>query len=232
MAGRLPSRYHACVAAHFGGLLAVMNELTAVYPKAQRYLARRDSVMKELIRQVGPCTLTPHPDRFGTLARSIISQQISGKAAASISARLIEALGPAGLTAAAIVAASDETLREAGLSANKVRSLRDLAERVHGGTTPLHDLHELDDETVIARLVPVRGIGRWTAQMFLIFCLGRLDVLPVDDLGLRVGVQRAYGLKDQPGKNELHELSTPWKPYRTIATWYFWRSLGPVPQSK
>jgi DNA-3-methyladenine glycosylase II len=96
---------------------------------------------------------------------------------------------------------------------------------------PLDDIHALDDEEVIARLVPVRGIGRWTAQMFLIFSLGRLDVLPVADLGLRVGVQRHYGLREPPAPARLEELAEPWRPYRSVATWYFWRSLGPVPQS-
>src|SRR5262249_39988864 len=151
-------------------------------------------VLKQLIAAVGPCTLRLNPDRFGLLTRSIISQQISGKAAASIGARLVQALGPAGLTPAAILAPPDETPRGAGLSAAKVRAVRDLAEKVHAKAVPLHALHELTDEEVIAALVPVRGIGRWTAEMFLIFSLGRFDVLPVADLGLRAGVQEQYGL--------------------------------------
>jgi DNA-3-methyladenine glycosylase II len=204
----------------------------AHFQKARRHLARRDPILKQLIRVVGPCTLQPNPDRFGLLVRSIISQQISTKAALSIRTRLEQALRPAGVTAAAIRAATDEVLRSAGLSGNKMRSLRDLAEQVHTGAVPLHDLHDATDEEVIARLVPVRGIGRWTAQMFLIFSLGRMDVLPVDDLGLRVGVQRAYALTEQPRRAELEELAAPWQPYRSVATWYFWRSLGAVPQSK
>src|SRR5262249_18823451 len=119
----------------------------------------------------------------------------------------------------------------AGLSTNKARSLRDLAEKVHTGAVPLDDLHTATDEEVIAHLLPVRGIGRWTAQMFLIFSLHRLDVLPVDDLGLRAGVQRGYDLPELPGKAKLEELAGPWQPYRSIATWYFWRSQGAVPQS-
>jgi DNA-3-methyladenine glycosylase II len=199
--------------------------------RARRHLARRDPVLKQLMAQVGPCTLTPNPDHFGMLVRSIISQQISTKAAASIRARLEATLAPAGVTPAAILAAADDRLRAAGLSANKARSLRDLAEKVDSGAVPLEQLRDLDDEEVIARLVPVRGIGRWTAEMFLIFSLGRLDVLPVDDLGLRVGVHRAYELPTPPTRAELRERSEPWRPYRSIATWYFWRSLGPVPQS-
>jgi DNA-3-methyladenine glycosylase II len=202
------------------------------YRKAQRHLARRDAVLKRLIARVGPCTLWFEPDGFAALARSIIAQQISTKAAASIRARLEQTLAPRRLSAAGILAASDEALRGAGLSAAKARSLRDLAEKVRDGTVPLKRLHTLPDEEVIARLVPVRGIGRWTAQMFLIFSLGRLDVLPVADLGLRVGVQRQYGLSEPPPPATLEELARPWQPYRSVATWYLWRSLGFVPQSE
>jgi DNA-3-methyladenine glycosylase II len=206
--------------------------MSADFVKAQRHLARRDKVLKQLIAAVGPCTLRLNPDRFGLLIRSILSQQISGKAAASIGARLVQALGPAGLTPGGILALPDETLRAAGLSVAKARAVRDLAEKVHGKSVPLETLHDLTDEEVIAALVPVRGIGRWTAEMFLIFSLGRFDVLPVADLGLRAGVQEQYGLAELPAKAELTELAEPWRPYRSIATWYFWRSRGPVPQSK
>jgi DNA-3-methyladenine glycosylase II len=198
---------------------------------ARRHLSRRDSVLKRLIAVVGRCTLWHNPDGFATLARSIISQQISGRAAQSIGARLEQVLSPEGLTPSAILAATDEGLRGAGLSAAKARSLRDLSEKVHTGAVPLDRLQALSDEEAIACLLPVRGIGRWTAQMFLVFSLGRLDVLPVGDLGLRVGAQRQYGLPELPGKTELLELAEPWRPYRTVATWYLWRSLGSVPQS-
>jgi len=201
------------------------------FRKAQRRLARRDPVLKRLIAAVGPCSLRFEPDRYAALARSIVSQQISTRAAHAIRARLEQALAPAGLTPAGVLALPDEGLRAAGLSAAKARALRDLAEKVAGGAVPLAELHERDDEEVIACLLPVRGIGRWTAQMFLIFSLGRLDVLPVDDLGLRVGVQRQYGLPGPAGKAELTALAEPWRPYRSIATWYFWRSAGFVPQS-
>jgi DNA-3-methyladenine glycosylase II len=204
----------------------------AVFAKAQRHLARRDPVLKRLVRLVGPCTLWFEPDGFAALVRCIIAQQISTKAARSIHDRLAAALAPAGVVPAAVVAVSDEALRGSGLSAAKARSLRDLAQRIHGGELPLDRLHELPDEDVIARLVPVRGIGRWTAQMFLIFSLGRLDVLPAADLGLRVGVQRQYGLAEPPERAALEELARPWQPYRSVATWYFWRSLGGVPQSE
>jgi DNA-3-methyladenine glycosylase II len=208
-----------------------MTQVPATYQKARRHLARRDPVLKRLIRVVGPCTLWHNPDRFAALVRSIISQQISTKAAAAIRIRLEQALASTGVTPEGILALSAEDLRAAGLSAAKACSLCDLAEKVRSQALPLDALHELPDEEVIARLVPVRGIGRWTAEMFLIFSLGRLDVLPVDDWGLRVGIQRQYSLGEPPTKAHVVELAEPWRPYRSIATWYFWRSLGGVPQS-
>jgi DNA-3-methyladenine glycosylase II len=207
------------------------DERAATYRKAQRHLSRRDAVLRQLIAAVGPCTLWYNPNHFETLVRSIVSQQISSRAAAAIGARLLEAMGPAGFTPPTILKASDEALRGAGLSAAKARALRDLAEKVHTGVVPLRDLPGMEDEEVIERLIPVRGIGRWTAQMFLVFSLGRLDVLPVDDFGLRAGVRNQYGLAELPGKAQLTELAEPWRPYRSIATWYMWRSLGFVPQS-
>jgi DNA-3-methyladenine glycosylase II len=189
-------------------------------------------VLKEVVARVGPCTLSTEPDRFALLVRSIVSQQISWKAATSIGTRLRKAAGRSGLTPRAILRLRHEQLRAAGLSEAKARSIRDLAEKVAERVVVLDDLHERDDEDVIAHLIPVRGIGRWTAEMFLIFSLGRTDVLPVGDLGLRAGVQRWYGLAELPDKEELVKRAVPWQPYRSIATWYFWRSLGPVRQSK
>jgi DNA-3-methyladenine glycosylase II len=171
------------------------------------------------------------PNRFVSLARSIISQQISTKAALAIRTRLEQTCNGGAITPAGLLALSDEALRAAGLSASKMKSLRDLANRVYTGCVLLDAIHELADEEVIEALLPIRGIGRWTAQMFLIFSLGRLDILPVDDLGLRAGVQSQYGLDELPDKDQLIELAEPWRPYRSIATWYFWRSRGFVPQS-
>lgn len=202
------------------------------HAKAQRHLARRDGVLKRVIAAVGPCTLWHNPDGFAMLARSIVAQQISGKAAASISARLLEATGRRGVTPAGILALSQEALRGVGLSANKARAVRDLAEKVKAGVVPLKQLPDLPDEEVIGHLVQVWGIGRWTAEMYLIFSLGRSDVLPVDDLGLRAAVRRHYALAELPLKAHLMELAEPWRPYRSIGTWYMWRSLGAVPQSK
>src|SRR5262245_45956200 len=202
------------------------------HTKAQRHLARNDSVLKRLIRAVGPCTLHYESNRFAALARSIISQQISTKAALAIRTRLEQTLDGEGLTAAGILKLTDDGLRGAGLSASKMKSLRDLATQVHSAQVQLDRIHELDDEAVIETLLPIRGIGRWTAQMFLIFSLGRPDVLPVDDRGLRAGAQDQYQLAELPNKMELTELAEPWRPYRSIATWYMWRSRGFVPQSE
>ncbi len=202
-----------------------------LYCKAQRHLARRDAILKKLIRHVGPCTLRHNPDGFATLARSIISQQISTKAAISISTKLEKEAGRAGLTPRGILKLTPEQLRACGLSTTKARSVRDLAEKVQSGEVPIRKLPEMSDEDVIATLVPVYGIGRWTAEMYLIFSLGRLDVLPVADFGLRAAVKRHYELAELPEKQELVQLGEPWRPYRSIATWYCWRSLGTVPQS-
>jgi 3-methyladenine DNA glycosylase/8-oxoguanine DNA glycosylase len=201
------------------------------FARAQRHLARRDPVLRRLIGLVGPCTLRHDPDHFAVLVRSIISQQISTKAAASIAARLRKTLGRRGLRPAGILATPEEALRAAGLSTAKRLALRDLAEKVHGGQVPLGELAGMGDEEVIARLVPVRGIGRWTAEMFLIFSLGRLDVLPLADHGLRSGVRRHYDLAEVPTRDELVELAEPWRPYRSVATWFVWKSFGFVPQS-
>jgi DNA-3-methyladenine glycosylase II len=209
-----------------------MDSFSVICVKARRHLSRRDSVLRPIVREIGACTLVPNPDHFGLLVRSIVSQQISTKAAHAISTRLKEAMGRKGITPTAILNASTDTLRSAGLSANKTLALRDLAEKVRDRTVPLKKLRDLDDEEVIERLIEVRGIGRWTAQMFLIFSLGRPDILPVDDFGLRAAVQKHYGLPELPGRPALTELGEPWKPYRSMATWYMWRSLGGVPESK
>lgn len=197
--------------------------------KARRHLSRRDAILKPLIRTIGPCTLRLSDDCFATLVRSIVSQQISTKAARAIGGRLLEKVGR--FEPKRILAASADDLRGAGLSANKQRSIRDLAEKCRDGVVPLKKLAGMADADVIATLTQVRGIGVWTAEMFLIFSLGRPDVLPVGDYGLRAGVQKHYQLADLPKKQELIELTEDWRPFRSVGTWYIWRSLGGVPQS-
>jgi DNA-3-methyladenine glycosylase II len=187
--------------------------------------------MKRLIRAVGPCTLQPNPDYFGLLIRSIVSQQISTKAALAIHGRLESQVGRP-IRPHAILKANDEALRRAGLSRTKQLSLRDLAQKCADGEVALKKLAGLDDEEVIAQLIPVRGIGRWTAEMFLIFGLGRLDVMPVQDFGLRSGIRREHNLPELPDRATVLELTAAWAPYRSIGTWYIWRSFVNVPQSK
>ncbi len=204
-----------------------------VYSRARRHLGRHDPVMKELTGLVGPCRLCPDAgDPFALLVRSVVSQMISTKAAAAVFAKVRAALGENGLTPKGVRAVSDAHLRTAGLSGAKVRTVRELSDRALDGRLPLGRLEELTDEEIEEHLLPVPGIGRWTVEMFLIFGLGRLDVLPVADLGLRAGVRDWYGLGDLPTVARLEEIAAPWRPYRTVATWYLWRSRGFVPQSR
>jgi len=193
------------------------------------HLSRADPVLAELIRAVGPCRLAPEGDchPFQTLAQAIAHQQLNGTAANTILKRLVDSCG-AGLfpTPAQVLAASAESLRAAGFSFAKVAALRDLAEKTLAAVVPdAAMLLELSDEEIIARLTQVRGIGRWTVEMLLVFHLGRPDVLPVDDFGVRSGFQVAYGLSRLPRPRALAAWGERWKPYRTTAAWYLWRAL-------
>lgn len=192
--------------------------------RATRQLTVADPVLAEIIRRVGPCTLKLQTRRFESLARAIIAQQISGAAAKSIFTRLNVALQPRKLTPAALAALPDENLRACGVSPQKLGYLRDLQDRVLSRDVRLPLLHRLADEEVIAALVRVKGIGVWTAQMFLMFSLGRLDVLPHLDLGIRAGMQRLYGLGELPDRATCEAIAAPWRPYATIACWYVWRT--------
>ena len=195
---------------------------------ATEEVARRDKVMARLIQQVGPCTIRPGDlDHFAALARSILFQQLAGKAAAAIHARFRAGFSD-GFTPAAVLAAPEEQFRAAGLSRAKMLSIVDLARRVDDGSVPLKDIDQLSDHDVIERLTTVRGIGRWTAEMFLIFQLRRLDVWPVDDYGVRKGYALAYQLKELPSPKELLALGERFRPYRTIAAWYCWRAVDTV----
>jgi DNA-3-methyladenine glycosylase II len=194
--------------------------------EALRHLRKHDARFAMLHDAVGPFRLRIHLDRFRLLAECIISQQISTRAAKAISARLRERVRPRRLSAATILATSDEALREAGLSPQKCRYLRGLAERVVSGEVDLRSLHLRNDEEVIAHLVRVPGIGRWTAEMFLIFGLGRPDVLPVDDFGLRQALQLLEGLKHLPDRTAVRSLTACWRPFATVGTWYCWQWLA------
>jgi len=200
------------------------------YAKARRLLARRDPVLRDLMRRYGPCGLadSQHTDPFRALVRAIISQQLSTQAAATI-ARRFEALFDGMPTPARVNAAPDEQLRGVGLSGQKLRYMRDLCARIEGGLLPLPALDRMDDEEVIRILTEVKGIGRWTAEMFLMFRLHRPDVLPVDDLGIVKAVQRAYRMRTLPTPKRLMRLGEEWRPYRSVACWYLWRSLENTP---
>jgi len=181
--------------------------------------------MRAAIDAVGPFALRPQRDRFAMLVRSIISQQISTAAARSIRFRLIQFAGPEGLTPANLARFTADELRLAGLSPQKASYIADLAGKVDSGEVKLRQIGRLDDEQIIERLTEVRGIGRWTAQMFLIFSLGRLDVFPHDDLGIRSAIRNRYALAELPDKETAHAIAEPWRPYATVASWYCWRTL-------
>ena len=189
---------------------------------ATAYLSSVDPIMANAIEQVGPCTLIPNPNIFEALVDAIISQQISVKAADAIVARVRAALPDGLITPESLVLLDHDALRAVGLSTPKVRYVRDLTERIVSGQLDLAQLEHLADEEVIEKLVEVKGIGRWTAEMILIFSLSRLDVLPVDDLGFVEGVREAYGLTERPTRKEMQARGELWRPYRTFATWYMW----------
>lgn len=195
--------------------------------KAVNHLRRVDPVMAGVIATVGPCRFEPSPNlsHFESVARSIIYQQLSGKAAGTIHGRFEALFGDERPHAAALTALSDELLRSAGISRQKLGYLRDLAARAAAGALPIDTLHEFDDTEVIRHLTSIKGVGVWTAQMFLMFRLGRPDVLPDLDLGIRKGIQRAYRLRKLPDAARVQSIGAKWAPYRTIASWYLWRSI-------
>ena len=191
---------------------------------------RRDPRMKKLIARVGPCTLHPRRDYFVVLCKSIFTQQISTKVATTLFGRFRDQFPmrrPTPARVATFLKTGDEQLiRTCGLSRQKRAYVLDLAERFGAGDIPTRRFARMSDEDIVQSLIAVKGVGRWTAEMFLIFVLNRPDVLPVDDLGLREGVKVAYSLKERPGAKALSEMGERWRPYRTIATWYLWRGLS------
>jgi len=200
------------------------------YARARRALMRRDPVIATLIRQHGECGLASaqRTDPFHALLHAIIAQQLSTKAARTIEGRF-SALFDGNPTPAAVSRVSDEQLRAVGFSGQKVRYVRDLCERILDRSLQLHALDAMTDDDVIQALTSVKGIGRWTAEMFLMFRLHRPDVLPVGDLGIVKAVQRAYKLRTLPSPERLTKIGETWRPYRSVACWYLWASLQAAP---
>jgi DNA-3-methyladenine glycosylase II len=193
--------------------------------KALDHLRRTDPVLGGIIQRIGPYRIQYRDPVFQTLVRSIVYQQLNGKAALTIYNRLAEAAGADPLTPQSILRLRPARMRAAGLSQQKLSYIRDLARRTRDGEIDFPRLPSLDDLAVIQSLTRVKGIGVWTVQMFLIFALRRLNVLPTGDLGVRVAVQRAYRLPEPPTPAELERIGAPWRPYCSVASWYLWRSL-------
>jgi DNA-3-methyladenine glycosylase II len=192
-----------------------------------RHLKRIDPVLARVIEAVGTCRLELRSEgtHFQALARAIVFQQLSGKAAGTIMGRFNALYPGSSPTPEAVLATSDEQLRAAGLSRQKIGYLRDLSSKVVDGSLPLDQVESMSDDDLITHLVQVKGIGRWTAQMFLMFRLGRPDVLPELDLGIQNAIQRAYRMRKRPTPKQVKRIGAKWSPHSTVACWYLWRSL-------
>jgi len=197
------------------------------WEEAKRHLRKRDPVLRAMIRKYRDAEFATRGDAFQALARAIVGQQISVKAAASIWGRF--AVAVCDVKPANVVAATEAQLRACGFSGQKVRYVKDLARRFHEKEVNPRRWPRMDDEAIIEELVQVKGIGRWTVEMFLMFHLRRPDVLPVDDLGLRRAMERAYNGGRDLTKDEMRAIGEPWAPFRTVGSWYLWRSLEDVP---
>lgn len=195
------------------------------YAKAERHLSAADPRLAAIISSVGRCDIRMRDGPFQSLAEAIIYQQLAGAAADAIYGRFLKIYRGRFPSPGRLIATNNVKLRAAGLSARKAEYLKDLARHIADGRIKPRLLHSMTDEQVVEQLVKVKGIGRWTAEMFLIFCLGRSDVLPVGDLGLRRAIQRTYSLRDLPPEQVMEDIARAWKPYRSIATWYLWKSL-------
>ena len=199
----------------------------AYWAEACKHLVKKDRVMKRLIPQFGDAALQTRRDAFTTLARSIVGQQASVKAAQAVWERF--AALPQAITPGDVLKLKIDDMRAAGLSVRKVEYLVDLALHFDAGKLHVDGWHGMDDEAIIAELVAIRGIGRWTAEMFLIFHLMRPNVLPLDDVGLINGISKNYFSGDPVSRSDAREVAEAWKPWCSVATWYIWRALDPLP---
>ncbi len=199
------------------------------WAEACKHLVKKDRVMRRLIPKLGDVCLKTRGDAFTTLARSIVGQQISVKAAQTVWERFVKL--PSQMAPAEVLKLKVDDMRAAGLSARKVEYLVDLALNFHSGSVHVLGWEEMDDEAIIAELVAIRGIGRWTAEMFLIFHMMRPNVLPLDDVGLINGISHNYFSGDPVSRSDAREVAAAWAPFCSVATWYIWRSLEPLPVS-
>ncbi len=208
-----------------------MSNWRSTLSEAERKLSSADPVLATLVSTHGPCQLTPHTDYYRQLVRSIIGQQLSVKAAATIYQRFLDLFGGSMPTPAQILVTETEALRKIGCSYPKASYIKDLAKHIIDGRLDLDDIATLPNPTVIEQLVAVKGIGEWSAHMFMMFSLGRLDILPTGDLGIRKAMMQLYDLPDLPKPPEMHELALTngWTPYQSVASWYLWRSLDNEP---
>lgn len=193
---------------------------------AVQYLCKVDSNLEKIIKIVGKYSINIRNDPFQSLVESIIYQQLAGKAANAIYNRFINYYNNKQITPTLILNSPNDNLKKVGLSNRKIDYLKDLALHVYDGRINLEELPKMNDEEIINKLVNVKGIGRWTSEMFLIFSLGRQDILPVTDLGVRKAIQKIYSLSELPKPNIMMEIAKPWRPYRSIATWYLWKFLS------
>lgn len=200
-----------------------------LWQQAESHLTASDTVIAALIDKYGPCTIAPCSDYFAVLCKSIVSQQLATKAAAAIFGRFTAYYG--GIpTPEDVSDTTADKLRELGLSGQKITYIHDLAEKIRDGHIIPDNFPELPDAEIIRQLVSVKGIGVWTAQMFLIFALNRPDILPTDDFGVRKAIMLRYSLDAMPHKAEMETVALPWRPWRSIASWYLWRSLENAPK--
>ncbi|MCA9325438.1 DNA-3-methyladenine glycosylase 2 family protein [Candidatus Saccharibacteria bacterium] len=199
--------------------------------EAAKYLSKHDAVLAPVIAQHGPCTIRPHTDYYRELVDSIISQQLSVKAAAAIEKRFVDLFGGTYPTPEQILQKDVEEFRAAGLSYAKGKYVRDIAQHIVDGELVLDNFDQLSNDEIITELVAVKGVGEWTAHMFLMFCMGRSDILPVGDLGIKNGMQKLYGLQKPPTPEQMQRLAKKnhWHPYESIASWYIWASLDNKP---
>ena len=202
-----------------------MGTITDELARAADHLQASDNVMANLIAKVGPCTLRFERNRFRMLVRSIIGQQLSARAARTIRERFDELVGSKRYAPENVAALSIAQVRSVGMSANKASFIIELAAGVADGRVVLNQLGRLGNDEIVQELTQIRGVGRWTAHMFLIFSIGRLDVLPYDDMGVRGAIRRFYDLEDVPDTNIMTKIAMPWRPYASVASWYCWQAL-------